>query len=113
MEPKILEAKIADDVEFGESVTVVMPSNLYGCKLGDHSFVGPFVEIQRDTRIGAHTRISSHSLICEKVDIGDHCFVSHGVMFANDLFKSGVTDPNRDNWILIRIGNYVAIGVVQ
>jgi len=110
MDAKYFEAKIADDVVFGKNVTVGKPSNLYGCKIGNNSFVGPFVEIQKRTTIGHNTRISSHSFVCEKVTIGNHCFVAHNVKFANDLFKSGGLDPDESDWIDINIGNYVTIG---
>ena len=77
------------DVEFGASVTVVEPVNLYGCRIGDGCFIGPFVEIQRDVSIGARSRIQSHSFVCELVTIGMDCVVAHGVMFINDLYRTG------------------------
>ena len=63
-QPRMLEAKIVD-VQFGVGVTVVSPANLYGCELADDVFVGPFVEIQRGVKVGARTRIQSHSFVCE------------------------------------------------
>ncbi|MCK4776598.1 MAG: N-acetyltransferase, partial [Candidatus Krumholzibacteria bacterium] len=75
------------DVNFGDNVTVVEPVNLYGCRLGDDVFVGPFVEIQRDVTIGDRTRIQSHTFISELVTIGADCFISHGAMFINDLLR--------------------------
>jgi UDP-3-O-[3-hydroxymyristoyl] glucosamine N-acyltransferase len=78
------------DVEFGRNVTVVQPVNLYGCKIGDDSFVGPFVEIQQGVSVGKRCRIQSHAFICELVTIGDDCFISHGAMFINDLFATSV-----------------------
>ncbi len=107
--PRKLSVGIVD-VTFGEKVTVIEPANLYGCSIGNNSFVGPFVEIQRHVSVGQNTRIQSHSFICEYVDIGDHCFVAHGVMFINDLFKEGKPDPNVDNWKKTKIGNHVSIG---
>lgn len=77
------------DVEFGSEVTVVEPVNLCGCEIGDECFVGPFVEIQRNVKIGARTKIQSHSFICELVEIGSDCFIGHGVMFVNDTFSKG------------------------
>jgi acetyltransferase-like isoleucine patch superfamily enzyme len=77
------------NVTFGRNVTVVQPANLYGCEIGDDSFVGPFVEIQRNVRVGRRCRIQSHAFVCERVTLGDEVFVSHGAMFINDLFKSG------------------------
>ena len=99
------------DVKFGANVTVVKPVNLYGCEIGDDCFIGPFVEIQSNVKIGARTRIQSHSFICELVSIGEDCFIAHGVMFVNDLFKTG--KPARDEptlWIPTNIGNNVTIG---
>ena len=77
------------DVDFGENVTVIEPVNIYGCSIGNNSFIGPFVEIQKDVSIGIGTRIQSHSFICELGTIGDNCFIGHGVMFINDLFQEG------------------------
>ena len=99
------------DVEFGERVTIVEPVNLYGCTLGDDVFVGPFVEVQKNVRIGARTRVQSHAFICELVTIGDECFISHGAMFVNDLFKSGgPARGDRTRWRPTQIGNRVSIG---
>ena len=63
------------------------PVNVYDCTIGEHCFIGPFVEIQQGVVIGNNTRISSHSFICEGVTIGDNTFVAHGVMFVNDIFS--------------------------
>lgn len=98
------------DVELGENVKIIEPSNVYGCFLADNVFVGPFVEIQKNTRIGAGTKIQSHTFICEYVTIGSNCFIGHGVMFANDMFKEGSPNPDPDTWGRISIGNNVTIG---
>ena len=76
-EPRRLSAGIVD-VRFGRDVTVVEPVNLYGCTIGDESFIGPFVEIQRGAVVGRRCRIQSHSFVCERVTLGDDCFVGHG-----------------------------------
>jgi len=92
-------------------VTVVEPVNLYGCTIGEGSFIGPFVEIQKDVRIGARCKVQSHAFICELVEIGDDCFISHGAMFVNDLFQTGgPARGNRDLWKSTKIGNHVSIG---
>ncbi|MBC5991619.1 acyltransferase [Pontibacter cellulosilyticus] len=99
------------NVNFGKDVVVVEPVNMYGCTIGDNSFIGPFVEIQKDVRIGNNCRIQSHAFICELVSIGDDCFVSHGAMFINDLFATG--GPARGDkslWRQTTIGNNVSIG---
>lgn len=99
------------NVDHGESLVVVEPSNIYGCKLGHCVFVGPFVEIQKDVQIGDRTRIQSHSFICELVSIGDDCFVGHGVMFINDTFLEGGPAKGRKAlWKSTHIGNRVSIG---
>ena len=98
-------------VDFGSNVTVIEPVNLYGCSIGDNSFVGPFVEIQKNVTIGKNTKIQSHSFICELVSIGDECFIGHGVMFINDLFSEGrPANGNKDFWRNTKIGNNVSIG---
>ncbi|HXB94155.1 MAG TPA: acyltransferase [Puia sp.] len=109
MNVQFKQSGIAEDVVFGEQTTVVLPVNLYGCTIGDHSFVGPFVEIQRTCHIGKHCRIQSHSFICEGVAIGDHCFVGHGVMFVNDPFSGG-GPSGREGWKSTSIGSHVSIG---
>lgn len=98
------------DVRFGRDVTVVEPVNLYECEIGDESFVGPFVEIQRGVRIGMRTRVQSHSFVCELVRIGDDCFIAHGVMFINDLFREGGPAGDSGLWKSTDIGNRVSIG---
>lgn len=110
-EIKKYQARIVE-VEHGSGLTVVEPVNMYGCQLGDDVFVGPFVEIQRDVRIGDRTRIQSHTFVCEMVDIGADCFIGHGVMFINDLFQIGKPAPKdrMDLWAPTRIGNHVSIG---
>ncbi len=99
------------NVHFGERVTVIEPANLYGCAIGDDCFVGPFVEIQSDVTIGRRCRVQSHAFICELVEIGDDCFISHGAMFVNDLFSiGGPAKGRRDLWRSTRIGSHVSIG---
>lgn len=108
--PRLLECGIRD-VLFGKGVTIVQPSNLYGCEIGDDCFIGPFVEIQKDVRIGARSRVQSHSFICELVRIGNDCFIGHGVMFINDTFsEGGPSRGHRELWRQTRIGNHVSIG---
>jgi len=98
------------DVEFGKNVTVVQPVNLYGCTIGDGTFVGPFVEIQKGANIGKRCRIQSHSFICELVTIGDDCFISHGAMFINDAFVTGGPARKPDLWRPTKLGNRVSVG---
>lgn len=99
------------DVHFGNDVTVVIPANIYQCKVGNNVFIGPFVEIQKNVTIGDRVKIQSHSFICELVEIGEDSFIGHGVMFINDLFSTG--GPARGNkslWKCTRVGKRVSIG---
>lgn len=99
------------DVHFGKNVVVIHPVNIYGCSIGDNSFVGPFVEVQKNVVIGTNCKIQSHSFICEMVTIGNNCFIGHGVMFVNDLFKDGKPAAgDSTKWKPTHIGNNVAIG---
>lgn len=109
-QPKVRTSGIVD-VEFGKDVMLVQPVNLYGCKIGDDSFIGPFVEIQKSVTIGKRCRIQSHAFICELVTIGDDCFISHGAMFINDLFAiGGPAGGDHHLWRSTKIGNGVSIG---
>jgi acetyltransferase-like isoleucine patch superfamily enzyme len=108
--PKIKKTGIVD-VTFGDDVVVVEPTNIYGCAIGDGTFVGPFVEIQRGAVIGKRCKIQSHAFICDLVAIGDDCVISHGAMFINDLFKTGTpANGDRNLWASTKIGNHVSIG---
>ena len=107
---KFLESNIVN-ADIGKNVKIVKPSNIYGCKIGDNCFIGPFVEIQKSVEIGPNTKIQSHTFICELVNIGSDCFIGHGVMFVNDLFSNGgPARGNKDLWKSTHIGNNVAIG---
>jgi dTDP-4-amino-4,6-dideoxygalactose transaminase/acetyltransferase-like isoleucine patch superfamily enzyme len=77
---------ISSDVKLGENVRLSKFINLYGCEIGDESKVGAFVEIQKNVRVGKRCKISSHSFICEGVEIEDNVFIGHGVMFTNDSY---------------------------
>ena len=99
------------DVTFGNNVRLVKPVNLYGCVIGENSFIGPFVEIQKNVTIGRNTKVQSHSFICEMVRVGDNCFISHGVMFINDLFHDGgPAKGDSSKWKSTTIGDNVSIG---
>lgn len=109
-EPRIRTSGIVA-VDFGVDVVVVMPANLYGCRIGDRAFIGPFVEIQRGAVIGTGTRIQSHSFVCELVTIGADCVVAHGVMFINDTYASGrPAGGDRTLWKPTRLGDRVYVG---
>lgn len=77
---------VADDVKLGKNVRLGKFINLYGCAIGDDTRLGAFVEIQKNASVGRSCKVSSHTFICEGVDIGDNCFIGHGVMFCNDNY---------------------------
>jgi UDP-2-acetamido-3-amino-2,3-dideoxy-glucuronate N-acetyltransferase len=78
--------RLIADVEFGANVVVHSFTNLYGCRIGDDSRIGPFVEIQRGAVIGSRCKIQSHTFVCDGTVIEDEVFVGHGVVFINDRF---------------------------
>jgi acetyltransferase-like isoleucine patch superfamily enzyme len=98
--------RLIDDVEFGDNVTVSPFTNLYGCRIGDETRIGPFVEIQRDAVVGARCKIQSHSFICTGVEIEDEVFVGHGTLFINDKFPRATTAAGElktdADWQLVR-----------
>lgn len=116
MEPYLC---IADDVKLGENVSLSKFINLYGCSIGDNTKIGAFVEIQKNARIGNNCKISSHTFICEGVDIEDDVFVGHGVTFINDTFPRA-TNPGgalqtEEDWrverTLVKKGASIGSGV--
>ena len=99
-------AAVAPDVELGEDVTIRQFTNLYGCRIGPHSRIGTFVEIQAGATVGANCKIQSHSFICEGVTIGDRVFVGHNVTFINDRYPRASTGDGTpkgpEDWTLER-----------
>jgi UDP-2-acetamido-3-amino-2,3-dideoxy-glucuronate N-acetyltransferase len=98
--------RLIRDVDFGHGVVVRSFANLYGCRIGDDSRIGTFVEIQRGAVIGARCKIQSHTFICDGVTIGDGVFVGHGVVFVNDK-RPAATAPSgglqtEADWTLLR-----------
>ena len=86
---------ISENVKLGQKVQIFQPTlvNLYGCSIGDETKIGAFVEIQKNVAIGARCKISSHTFICEGVEVEDEAFIGHGVMFTNDIYPRATT-PN-------------------
>jgi|SRR5690606_25745951 len=110
MSPVYLESQVVDSV-FGNDVKIVKPVNIYGARIGNQCFIGPFVEIQKTVVIGDRCKIQSHSFICELVTIGHDSFIGHGVMFINDLFDEGAPAMgNKAKWKSTIIGKNVSIG---
>lgn len=83
--------RLLTDVDLGEGVVVFSFVNLFGCRIGDGTMIGPFVEIQRDATIGRRCRVQSHTFVCSGVEIHDEVFVGHGVMFVNDKTPRATT----------------------
>jgi acetyltransferase-like isoleucine patch superfamily enzyme len=109
---------ISQDVQFGADVKIFHRDlvNLYGCRIGDGTKIGAFVEIQKNASIGALCKISSHTFICEGVTIEDEAFIGHGVMFINDPFPRAVSEEgglqDERHWTVVptRIGRRASIG---
>src|ERR1700722_11880525 len=111
---------ISDTTKLGTNVKIYHPDqvNLYGCTVGDDSRIGSFVEIQKNSAIGARCKISSHSFICEGVTIEDEVFVGHGVMFTNDRHPRATNEDGslqtEDDWrcigTLVRRGAAIGSG---
>lgn len=109
---------IAPNVSLGKDVVIFHENlvNLYGCRIGDETKIGAFVEIQKNAIIGRRCKISSHSFICEGVEIGDEVFVGHGVMFTNDPFPRATTAggqlQSEADWQVLptRVGHRASIG---
>jgi UDP-2-acetamido-3-amino-2,3-dideoxy-glucuronate N-acetyltransferase len=108
---------VAPTVRLGRNVMIHHPDlvNLYGCEVGDETKIGAFVEIQKNATVGARCKISSHTFICEGVDIEDEVFVGHGVMFINDRYPSATADgalQTEADWTVIatRVRKGASIG---
>ena len=82
---------IAPDVKLGKDVRLSRFINLYGCEIGDETKIGAFVEIQKGARVGRRCKISSHTFICEGVQIEDGVFIGHSVTFINDSYPRATT----------------------
>lgn len=99
-------SRLIVDVDFGSDVVVQSFVNLYGCRVGDGSRIGPFVEIQRGVVVGSRCKISSHSFLCSGVELADEVFVGHGVMFINDRYPRATTAEGElqgeGDWVLER-----------
>jgi UDP-2-acetamido-3-amino-2,3-dideoxy-glucuronate N-acetyltransferase len=109
---------VGDSVNLGKNVQIFHPQlvNLYGCTIGDNTKVGAFVEIQKNVEVGKQCKISSHSFICEGVNIEDEVFVGHGVMFTNDIYPRATNKDGslqtEENWNVIQtlVKHRVSIG---
>lgn len=100
---------IDDNVRLGQNVRIFAPDlvNIFGCEIGDNTFIGPFVEITRGVTIGRRCLIESHSFVCDSVIIEDDVFVGHGVMFTNDIY------PRTDRHVIYKktvVRQFASIG---
>src|SRR5437762_5762313 len=108
--------RVGPTVRLGRNVVIHCFANLYGCRVGDETRVGAFVEIQAGAEIGARCKISSHTFICSGVTIEDEVFVGHGVMFTNDTDPRATNDDGQlqspADWELVRtrVGRRASIG---
>ncbi len=98
---------ISSTTRLADGVVIHHPElvNLYGCRIGEETKIGAFVEIQKRARIGRRCKISSHSFVCEGVTIEDEVFVGHGVIFINDRFPRATTGgrlQTDQDWSVIR-----------
>jgi acetyltransferase-like isoleucine patch superfamily enzyme len=82
---------IAPSVKLGKDIRLSKFINLYGCEIGDETKIGAFVEIQKNSRVGRRCKISSHTFICEGVEIEDNVFIGHSVTFINDSYPRATT----------------------
>jgi len=82
---------IAPTVKLGKDVKLSKFINLYGCEIGDETKIGAFVEVQKNARVGRRCKISSHTFICEGVEIEDNVFIGHSVTFINDSYPRSTT----------------------
>lgn len=109
-------SRLIADSQFGEDVRIQAFTNLYGCRIGSGSRIGPFVEIQRGVEIGAACKVQSHTFVCEGVTIGDRAFIGHGVMFVNDRRPRATNERGElqgpDDWEMIetRVEEGASIG---
>lgn len=95
MSTEQLYQRIAPDVKLGQRVKIFAFTNLYGCEIGDDTKIGTFVEIQKGARIGQRCKVSSHTFICEGVNVADEVFIGHGVTFINDRFPRATNADGR------------------
>jgi acetyltransferase-like isoleucine patch superfamily enzyme len=109
------QTRIGKNVHIAKTAKIMPWSNIYDSVIGENVFIGPFVELG-GVKIGDWSRISSHCYACPGVEIGEHCFIGHGVMFSNDLYTTPLSYKHikdlSGTWELrkTRVGNRVRIG---
>lgn len=116
----VLMVKITNDVILGLNVRIIEPVNIYGCSIGDDTFIGPFCEIQKDVIIGNRCKIQSHTFVCSDVTIEDEVFIGHGVIFINDRYPASCNTSGElkksNDWIsepiLVKKGTAIGSGAI-
>lgn len=111
-------ACVSADVKLGINIRLGKFINLYGCSVGDDTSLGAFVEIQKKASVGRSCKVSSHTFICEGVEIGDNCFIGHGVMFCNDNYPRAANPDGspeaEEDWkgrfVVTKVCDNVSIG---
>jgi|SRR5882724_916421 len=109
---------INTNVILGKNVMIHQPEliNMYGCKIGDNTTIGAFVEIKKDVIIGKKVKIQAGVFIPDGVTVEDEVFIGPHVCFTNDLFpratkKDGSLQTEKD-WEIVRtlVKKYASIG---
>ena len=112
---KINSKQNLNNIVLGDKVIINDFVNLYGCQIGNHSLIGPFVEIQKNVIVGELRRFQSLSFNCEGVILKDRVFIGHGVMFINDNYPSVKTTLDK-TWklkpIIIEEGASIGSGAI-
>ena len=102
---------ILNNAKIGNNTKIWNFANIYGCEIGENCTVGSYTEIQSKVVIGNNVTISSHSFICDLVEIQDDVFIGHGVMTINDLHPPSFRKTGtKDKWKKTLIKKGAVIG---
>jgi len=63
--------------------------NLYGCKIGEGTKIGAFVEIGKGVEIGRDCKIEAYAFLPEGIVIGNNVFIGPHVTFTNTKHPMG------------------------
>ena len=64
-------SRVAPDVVLGRDVKIYGFVNLYGCRVGDETRIGTFVEIQKGASVGARYAPPPPARVCRPYSFGD------------------------------------------
>ena len=109
---------VNNDVILGKRVKIHHPElvNLYGCRIGDDTTIGAFVEIKKDVQIGSKVKIQANVFIPDGVTVEDEVFIGPHVCFTNDLYPRATNSDGslqtEADWKVVRtlVKKYAAIG---